>query len=41
MVVQGHRLTGGDLIQMALPDGESAVEIPASLLEGIARADCG
>ena len=41
LVVQGHRLAGGDLTQMDLPDGESAVEVPASLLEGIARADCG
>lgn len=38
LVVQGHRLSNGDLAQIDLPADESAVEIPVSLLEGVAHA---
>jgi hypothetical protein len=39
--VQGYPLIGSDLAQIGLPDGESAVEIPSSLLDMIVRADGG
>ena len=38
LVVQGYVLTPENLAQMTLPDGESAVEIPVSLLMEAARA---
>ncbi len=38
VVVQGYKLEGDDLARMAMPDGESAVEIPVALLEEVARA---
>lgn len=38
LVVQGYRLDAGDLARIDLPDGESAVEIPHSLLEDVVRA---
>lgn len=38
VVVQGYNLTEADLRKISLPDGESAVEIPLSLLLEAARA---
>ncbi|ADH66730.1 hypothetical protein [Nocardiopsis dassonvillei] len=37
VVVQGYTLAAGDLTQITLPEGESAVEIPLSLLKEAAR----
>jgi hypothetical protein len=41
VVVQGYTLLPAEAGQIALPDGESAVEIPASLLEEAARVRRG
>jgi hypothetical protein len=38
VVVQGYELAAQELTQIALPDGEAAVEIPIALLEEAARA---
>ena len=38
VVVQGSTLLPAEVSQLGLPAGESAVEIPASLLEEAARA---
>jgi hypothetical protein len=38
IVVQGYDIPVHELTQIALPDGEAAVEIPISLLEEAARA---
>ena len=41
VVVQGYRLTAEELAEMGLPMGESAVEIPGSLLQKAAHAHGG
>jgi hypothetical protein len=41
VVVQGYVLGADDLAHVTLPEGESAVEIPASLLQEVARAHRG
>jgi hypothetical protein len=38
IVVQGYAVPARELTQIALPDGEAAVEIPITLLEAAARA---
>lgn len=38
IVVQGYKLTAEQLASMNLPDGETAVEIPAHILQEAARA---
>lgn len=38
VIVQGYKLTAGDLAEITLGDGETAVEIPAELLLEAARA---
>lgn len=38
IIVQGYKLTDAELRQIVLPDGETAVEIPAHVLEEAARA---
>lgn len=38
LVVQGYPLSSADLAEIALPDGENAVEIPLPLLREAARA---
>lgn len=38
LVVQGYTLSTEDLAEINIPDGESAVEIPLSLLQEAARA---
>jgi hypothetical protein len=37
-VVQGYTLAGDELARIGLPAGESAIEIPVSLLEEVVRA---
>jgi hypothetical protein len=37
-VVQGYTLSSDELAAMSIPSGESAVEIPMSLLREVARA---
>jgi hypothetical protein len=41
VVVQGYTLAPAEVSQIGLPSGESAVEIPASLLEEAARVRRG
>ncbi|GAA1440361.1 hypothetical protein GCM10009602_12960 [Nocardiopsis tropica] len=41
IIVQGYTLAPGDLTEIPLPEGESAVEIPLSLLKEAARAHSG
>ncbi|MGH2944825.1 MAG: hypothetical protein ACRDPC_00875 [Solirubrobacteraceae bacterium] len=38
LVVQGYAVPAHELTEIALPDGEAAVEIPIALLETAARA---
>jgi hypothetical protein len=38
IIIRGYSLTGGDLAQVTLRDGEIAAEIPAEVLLEVARA---